>query len=547
MAGPISATVTNVRDGQIPTDRDASDVDFYDTPGYAYAWSILLAKLSQRIGPLVVTGESGIGKTLLIQRVIKGLGEDVRAIPVYFPRLGVDDALHFLAATLGLAESEYQADTGPDERFDSLRDWLGRQRVAGRYVAVFVDDAQDAPYDLLIALLRLSQGSPEDGAALGLVLVGLPQLELRLVQPELHDLLNDHCFFCRLRPLRLGEIGAYLRKRLTAAGTWREELLTADAVATIGAYSHGVPRLINTLCDAALFIAQTSQLETITREVVEEATKVCSLSLSVSEDRFPGLDDRDTAPVSSVGGIPCRGELDDDATADASIAAHVPADGTEPTADRTDVSAPAGPKHPSEAEVADNADTVEQAVVPAQDGSDSRFAVSAPPPTVIEPRAGGTTAEPEDAPRAALPGPGSDATRTGSPTTRSLSRREKSMYRTESLNKVLKSIQTGSPDVEASALITEDGLMIASALPQDLDETRVAGMSATLLSLGTRAAAELGRGEVEEVVVRGEHGYAVMITAGRGVLLLVVANENAKLGLIFFDMREAINAIKRIL
>lgn len=121
------------------------------------------------------------------------------------------------------------------------------------------------------------------------------------------------------------------------------------------------------------------------------------------------------------------------------------------------------------------------------------------------------------------------------------------MNRTESLNKVLKGLQTGSPDVEASALISEDGLMIASALPQDLDETRVAGMSATLLNLGTRAAVELRRGEIQEVIVRGLNGYAVMITAGRGVLLLVLTNENAKLGLVFFDMREAINAIKRIL
>ena len=89
--------------------------------------------------------------------------------------------------------------------------------------------------------------------------------------------------------------------------------------------------------------------------------------------------------------------------------------------------------------------------------------------------------------------------------------------------------------------------MIASALPQDLDETGVAGMSATLLNLGTRAAAELRRGDVQEVIVRGEQGYVVMISAGRGVLLLLVANERAKLGLIFFDMREAINSIKRIL
>lgn len=121
------------------------------------------------------------------------------------------------------------------------------------------------------------------------------------------------------------------------------------------------------------------------------------------------------------------------------------------------------------------------------------------------------------------------------------------MSRVENLNKVLRRLQSGSPDVEASALISDDGLIIASVLPQDLDETRVAGMSATLLSLGLRAAAELGRGNVEEVIVRGDQGYAVMLSAGRGVLLLTLANENAKLGLIFFDMREAASEVREIL
>jgi predicted regulator of Ras-like GTPase activity (Roadblock/LC7/MglB family) len=129
----------------------------------------------------------------------------------------------------------------------------------------------------------------------------------------------------------------------------------------------------------------------------------------------------------------------------------------------------------------------------------------------------------------------------------SITEREKPMSRLDNLNKILKNLQNESPGVEASALISEDGLMIASALPQDLDETRVAGMTATLLNLGTRAAVELRRGDVREVIVRGEHGYSVMISAGRGALLLVLTNENSKLGLIFFDMREAIKAIRTIL
>ena len=121
------------------------------------------------------------------------------------------------------------------------------------------------------------------------------------------------------------------------------------------------------------------------------------------------------------------------------------------------------------------------------------------------------------------------------------------MSRVENLNKILRALQSGSPDVEASALISEDGLMIASALPQHIEEARVAGMSATLLSLGTRAATELERGDLDEVLIRGGDGYAVMLNAGQGTLLLTMANRDAKLGLLFLDMRRAVGDIQRVL
>ena len=125
--------------------------------------------------------------------------------------------------------------------------------------------------------------------------------------------------------------------------------------------------------------------------------------------------------------------------------------------------------------------------------------------------------------------------------------KERPMSRLDELNKILRKLQSDSPGLEASALISEDGLMIASALTPELEENRVAGMTATLLNLGTRAAIELARGEVKEVIIRGDHGYAVMINAGRGALLLALANESAKLGLIFFDMNEAIRGLKKVL
>jgi hypothetical protein len=88
--------------------------------------------------------------------------------------------------------------------------------------------------------------------------------------------------------------------------------------------------------------------------------------------------------------------------------------------------------------------------------------------------------------------------------------------------------------------------MIASALPQHVQEVRIAGMSSTLLSLGMRAATELGRGNLEQVLIRGTNGYVVMVKAKSGTMLLTTTKE-AKLGLIFLDMSRAVEDIDRIL
>lgn len=121
------------------------------------------------------------------------------------------------------------------------------------------------------------------------------------------------------------------------------------------------------------------------------------------------------------------------------------------------------------------------------------------------------------------------------------------MSRTATLQRVLRSLQTESPDIEASALISDDGLMIASALPQHIEEMRVAGMSATLLSLGNRAATELSLNTLQQVLIRGDDGYAVLVKAAKGTMLLCLTTKNAKLGLIFLDMSRAVSQIADVL
>ena len=121
------------------------------------------------------------------------------------------------------------------------------------------------------------------------------------------------------------------------------------------------------------------------------------------------------------------------------------------------------------------------------------------------------------------------------------------MSRIEKLNSILGQMVRLVPDIEASALISEDGLMIASAMPTDVDETIAGGMAATLLNLGTRTTAEFKRGDIKEVFIRGTSGYTVMQTAAPGTLLLVLAGEQAKQGLVYMEMRTAIDEIKNVL
>ncbi|MBU7016176.1 MAG: roadblock/LC7 domain-containing protein [Theionarchaea archaeon] len=109
--------------------------------------------------------------------------------------------------------------------------------------------------------------------------------------------------------------------------------------------------------------------------------------------------------------------------------------------------------------------------------------------------------------------------------------------RVQELTDLLKDLEATTPDIEASAVVSVDGLMIASALPQDVEEDRVAAMSAAMLSLGERTAKELARGDLSEVYVKGENGYVLLMAAGENAVLTALAREGAKLGLVFLDMK----------
>ncbi len=118
--------------------------------------------------------------------------------------------------------------------------------------------------------------------------------------------------------------------------------------------------------------------------------------------------------------------------------------------------------------------------------------------------------------------------------------------RTEMMVNRLRDMQAASPDIEASAVVSVDGLIMASALPQEVEEDRVSAMSAAMLSLGERIATELGRGALDQVYIRGGKGYVILTAVGEEAVLTALAREQAKLGLIFLEMRRAAEDLTRL-
>lgn len=119
--------------------------------------------------------------------------------------------------------------------------------------------------------------------------------------------------------------------------------------------------------------------------------------------------------------------------------------------------------------------------------------------------------------------------------------------RTEIMVDRLRDLQAGTPDVEASAVVSVDGLIMASSLPAGVDEDRISAMSAAMLSLGDRIAIELSRGNLEQVYIKGSSGIIVLMAVGDDAVLTVLARESAKLGLIIHDMKRAVSDLERLL
>ena len=247
---------------------------FYDdNPSCREAFAALRYGIEARKGFVVITGEAGTGKTTLLKAFVESAEITVHTAFVINPKLTVSELLRFVLNDLGIGASTH--DRGALTL--QLNDYLLEQFKKGHVVALLIDEAQQMSNELHEELRLLSNLETQNDKLIQIVLVGQPELEERLDQPELRQLKQRIALRCRLAPLNDQAVHHYIEARLKTAGFRDKDLFDSGAVEKIALYSGGIPRLINVICDNALLSCYALSKKKVSAEIIEEVA--CDLRL----------------------------------------------------------------------------------------------------------------------------------------------------------------------------------------------------------------------------------------------------------------------------
>ncbi len=222
----------------------------YPSRQHAMAMTMLEYGLASQAPFSLLTGDIGSGKTTLIRRLLRGLGDGV-AVGLISNTHSRFRSIHGWAlSALGIAPT----DDSDIAQYEALVDSFVREYARGRRTLLILDEAQNLPVEVLEELRLLSNVNSETDLDLQIMLVGQPELRDKLARPELRQFAQRVSVDFHLRPLDCNETHAYIRHRLTVAGG-DAQLFRQDALEYVYARTRGIPRLVNQLCDFALVYA----------------------------------------------------------------------------------------------------------------------------------------------------------------------------------------------------------------------------------------------------------------------------------------------------
>lgn len=277
-----------------PFDLTPDPTCFVPTVRHNEALAALYYGIRRHKGVVVVTGEVGTGKTLMLRCLLQLFKESSEIAYAYLfnCRLSAHEFLHYTASDFGLkAESTESKSTLLLE----LSRFVTSRGLQGLTTVLVVDEAHNLSMELLEEIRLLSNLETNDDKLLQIVLVGQPELDLKLDSFELRPLKQRIALRAHLSPLDEQDTDRYIQERLTIAGgsADAEPLFSPEAVKAIHQYSRGFPRLINTICENALITGYARQLSTITQDVIVGVAKDFHLNTNGSKIARNGLSDTD--------------------------------------------------------------------------------------------------------------------------------------------------------------------------------------------------------------------------------------------------------------
>ena len=250
------------------------------------------------VGFLALTGDVGAGKTTLLKYLFEKVKDSLDIAMVFNTNLDPASFLEMLTREFELNPSS----NSKTDLFDALADHFISEYSKGNRCVVIVDEAQNLPTETFEELRMLSNLEVGSDFLLQIILVGQPQLRERLSDHSLSQLAQRISVHFHLTPLPLNEVGEYINHRLKIAGySDPDPLFLDDAIEFIGQLSKGIPRVINSICDACLTYAFADDLKQVSKQVVERVIKDNELLVAFIEEKTCKEDEQTVArPVNEV-------------------------------------------------------------------------------------------------------------------------------------------------------------------------------------------------------------------------------------------------------
>ena len=255
----------------------------FPTPAHNEALASVYYGVRRRKGFVVLTGEVGTGKTLMIRCLLDLLARNRVAFAYVFnPSLSATNFLEFVSAEFGLP----YANKSKTDVLRQLNQFLISRHQRGLTSTLIIDESQHLSRELLEEVRLLTNLEANQQKLLQIVLIGQAEFEQKLDLAELRQLKQRIALWCRLGPLNQGETAQYVDRRLTLAGAGArvQSIFPDDALLAVHHYSRGIPRLINILCDNALIAAYAQQAAKVTSEMVHQIATDLRLQSSLKPE-----------------------------------------------------------------------------------------------------------------------------------------------------------------------------------------------------------------------------------------------------------------------